>query len=186
MPADRLNETLVQNTIAHVKRARAQFLPTSKQICSGENCGELALKRLWPCWTHTKMKLCPTAGGPFQRTPSGNPPVGPADYTQTSGATPRKVFRIPESVPRVNEKNGKLVSWKPFSRLPAKFNLTPPSTPQTAPGNASSESKASARFCADRRAPTVQQRSMPRHAPTPAPSALHDGQSLPPSWANRS
>jgi hypothetical protein len=34
-------------------------------------------------------------------------PAGPGGYTQTPGATPRKVSRIPESGARVNEKPGR-------------------------------------------------------------------------------
>src|ERR1035441_3339598 len=39
----RKSDTLAQNISAHAKRARALIPPTSKQICSGEDCGELAL-----------------------------------------------------------------------------------------------------------------------------------------------
>jgi len=110
-----LNKTHVQNTYAHAKRARARFLPTSKQSCSGENCGSWPSKGFWPCWTRAyrirAQQPVACAGQPLQgltsRIRMNAPSTKPVDgdpYTQTPGATPRKVSRIPDSRSRVNEK----------------------------------------------------------------------------------
>jgi hypothetical protein len=63
----------------------------------------LALKGLWPGWTRAELNRAQPPVACSSRPLQGIRQPGPGEHTQTPGATPRKVSRIPESCPVVNE-----------------------------------------------------------------------------------